>query len=361
MHLNALRVQDLRILSDVRLTPGAGVNLIVGPNGAGKTSILESIHVLASGRSFAATRAGRLIRHGGGPLRVFARVGGGTRGDHRVGLEKGASGPGRMRLDGQPAERMTDLARLLPVVAIHPESHEIIAGGPGERRRLLNLGLFHVEHEFHAAWQRYRRGLAQRNALLRAERPSRELVPWDRELAGAGEVLDGFRQRYVDALAESAAGLQERLFDSAEAVELEYRRGWSDARSLGEALEAERHRSGEMASTGVGPHRADLAIRLDGRDVRQRVSRGQQKLLVYLLRLAQAQQLGVSPAGGCILLLDDLPAELDAERRGRVAALARDIGAQVFATALEPASVELPTEAGARTFHVEQGRVREMI
>lgn len=361
MHLTALDVRDFRVVGSAALEPTPGLNIIVGPNAAGKTSLLEAIHVLSTGRSFAATRPAPLVRHGAGPLRVVGRVLDSSGRVHRLGLERDRTGPARMRLDGASVERVVELARALPVIAVHPDSHELIGGGPDERRRLLDLGLFHVEPGFPVVWRRFRRALAQRNALLRGGGGERAFDPWDQELAAAGESLDAIRRRYIEDLAAAVAPMQARLLGEGSELELGYRRGWPEGASLYDALVAERRRTVERNATGVGPHRADLQLRIAGREVRQQVSRGQQKMLVYLLRLAQAQQLRASPLGGCVLLLDDLPAELDAARRERVAAIAREVGVQVFVTALDSDAVPRPAELTTRVFHVEQGRVREMI
>ena len=362
MRLTALDIHDVRVVAAAAIEPAAGMNVIVGANAAGKTSLLEAIHILATGRSFAATRTARVVRAGAGPLRVVGRVqAGGRGGEHRLGLERGTAGPARMRVDGRPAERIAELARLLPLVAIHPESHELIAGGPGERRRLLDLGLFHVEPSFHGLWQRYRRALSQRNVLLRRRAKERELEPWESELARAGEALDDLRRRYVTSLDRAVQALAPGLLGEGVALELSYRRGWAEDSSLSEALRRLRARELEQRVTGAGPHRAELVLRLDGRDVRQRVSRGQQKLLVYLLRLAQARQLAEAGDGHCVLLLDDLPAELDAERRERVVTAAAAIGAQCFVTALERDAVPAVGAITRRVFHVEQGRATEMV
>lgn len=360
MHLSALDVRDVRSIASAGLEPSPDMNIITGSNAAGKTSLLEAIHLLSTGRSFAATRIERLVRHGGGPLRVVGRLVDGTGRMHRLGLERDRSGAPRIRVDGASTERIMDLAWLLPVIAIHPESHNIVGAGPDERRRLVDLGLFHVEPQFHRVWRRYRRALAQRNALLRGA-DGGAFEPWERELAAAGEALDELRQRYVDDLSATMSTLQPDLVGGAFTVHLAYRRGWPAEQPLYEALVGERRREREIYSTGVGPHRGDLAIRVDGREARQQVSRGQQKLLVYLMRLAQAEQLRRSHTGGCVLLLDDVAAELDGPRRARVASLASRVGAQVFVTALDAESVPRPTGFGARMFHVEQGVLREMI
>jgi DNA replication and repair protein RecF len=363
MRITALDLRDVRSVAASALEPGSGINLIVGPNAAGKTSLLEAIHLLATGRSFAATRPTRLIRHDAGPLRVVARVQSDRPGArvHRLGLERSSSGPAVMRLDGENVGRVSDLARLLPVVAVHPDSHELVSGGPGERRRLLDQGLFHVEHSYHDTWQRYRRLLAQRNTLLRMRAPRAELAAWEQALAETGSRIDTLRADTVRALNDLIQQRAPDLMGEDVVVELRYRPGWPEDQAYAEALERAHRRDREQLTTTVGPHRADLALRWNGRDSRQRISRGQQKLLVYLLRLAQAEQMGAATGEGCILLLDDLAAELDAVHRARVVQSALALGVQLFVTAIDPAAVPTDRAAVVSMFHVEQGRVEEVI
>jgi len=363
MRITALDVRDVRSIAAAALEPGPGMNLIVGPNGAGKTSLLESVHLLGTGRSFAATRPTRLIRNGAGPLRVVARVQCEQPPQrlHRLGLERDERGSVALRLDGAPVARVSDLARKLPVVAVHPDSHELVSGGPGERRRLLDQGLFHVEHSFQEAWQRYRRLLAQRNALLRSSAPSTELAAWEKDLVEAASRIDTLREHYVAELDGLVRERAPTLVGADNTVELRYRRGWPEGQAYGEALDRARRRDREHMTTTVGPHRADLSLRWNGRDSRQRISRGQQKLLVYLLRLAQAEQMTGVTGEGCILLLDDLAAELDADHRARVVEAALRVGGQVFVTAVDPATVPVAGADPISTFHVEQGAVTEVI
>ena len=158
-----------------------------------------------------------------------------------------------------------------------------------------------------------------------------------------------------------AERLAKRLLPEGSRVVLDYRPGWTDGSGLDAALQRARNRDREQGTTTVGPHRADVIVRWDDRDSRQRVSRGQQKLLVYLLRLAQSEQWATATGEGCILLLDDLPAELDEAHRRRVLELAVEGGGQVFITALERPTVPLPAGTSSSVFHVEQGRVREVV
>jgi len=241
---------------------------------------------------------------------------------------------------------VAELARVLPVVAVHPDSHELVAGAPSARRRLLDQGLFHVEPSFHPTWQRYRRALAQRNAVLRAGGAERELAAWEPELAEAGARMDALRRSYVADLNAVVRQRLPALLGEAVDLVLHYRPGWSgEETDFGAALGRARGRDREQST----------------RDSRQRVSRGQQKLLVYLLRLGQAEQLARATGEGCVLLLDDLAAELDSGYRRRVLELALDVGAQIFVTALEPEVIPRDAIGSLSVFHVEQGEVREVI
>lgn len=360
MRLTALDIRDFRILPRAAIEPGA-VNWLFGANGAGKTSVLEAIHFLGMGRSFVPGRGEGLIRTGAGPLRVVARLEGESGDRHRIGAERGTGGRLLMRLDGGWVERIADLAERLPVLAIHPGSHEILAGGPEQRRRLLDWGLFHVEHGYLPVWQRYRRVLAQRNALLRSRSGVRSLDSWDGEFIASAGMVDQARRGYVDAIQGHVRAVSDELLRSGESVGLRYRSGWAEGSSLESALAQRRQRDMDQFTTTVGPHRGELVVTLDGHEARHRVSRGQQKLLVYILRLAQARLHRERRGGGPVILLDDLGAELDADHRRRVLATALGTGSQLFVTAVTPEVPEVPPSAIMNWFHVEQGKVSEVL
>src|SRR5690606_22264133 len=141
-------------------------NYFFGPNGAGKTSLLESVYLLGRGRSFRTRDTRRLIRHGEARLVVYGEVVADDEA-HRPGV---AFERGRLekRVDGAPAESMAALASILPAYVIDPSSHGLVEGGPSERRRFLDWGVFHVEQSYLPVWRRYRRVLSQRNAALKA-------------------------------------------------------------------------------------------------------------------------------------------------------------------------------------------------
>jgi DNA replication and repair protein RecF len=249
---------------------------------------------------------------------------------------------------------MAELAEILPVHALDPSTHGLVEGGPSERRRFLDWGVFHVEHSYLAAWKRYRRVLSQRNAALKRAPGSAELRPWSVELAAAAAIVDGHRRAYVGQLASQVEGVGQRLLGRP--LTVDYRRGWADDEDFADSLRACEMKDREHGTTTAGPHRAELVLRLDGRRVQDEASRGQQKLTAAALILAQvAVESAIRPFRS-LLVVDDPAAELDATSLDRLLASMVDLPAQLVFTALTPN--QLPPVAGRPVFHVEQGQVR---
>jgi DNA replication and repair protein RecF len=241
---------------------------------------------------------------------------------------------------------------------IDPELHRLVEGTPGERRRWLDWGVFHVEQSFLPAWRRYQRALKQRNTLLRQGAAESLLKTFEPELASAGAFLDQHRRAYLVQLQPVALGWAERLLGKLD-LDLRYLRGWGEGKTLEEALTASRAVEREQGVTRTGPHRAEMVIEVGGLPAQQQVSRGQQKVLAGALLLAQAAYLRQATGRHCLLLLDDLAAELDAAHLGRFLELVRETEAQVFLTSVEKG--RLPAWEDARLFHVERGKITKLV
>jgi DNA replication and repair protein RecF len=350
--LSRIRITALRCLEAAELDLDPRRNYIFGPNGAGKTSLLEAMFVLGRGRSFRTRQIRRLVQRGAEGFAVFGTVNGGAEGRvRRVGVSY-AAGRLEKKIDGEAAAGMAELAAILPVHAIDPSVHALVEGGPSERRRFLDWGVFHVEPTYLDAWKRYRRALSQRNAALKGR--GGDLRPWSVAVAEAGIAVEASRKLYVDALAPEVARFGEALL--ARPLALEYRRGWSNDLALLEALAVAEPRDRVTATTEVGPHRAELVLRLDERRVQDEASRGQQKLVAAALILAQVAVESAARPGRSVLVVDDPAAELDAWSLGRLLGAMADLPVQLVFTALAPEY--LPPPPGFPVFHVEHGRVR---
>lgn len=353
--LTSLNIQQFRCIEAAALEFAPGVNLISGANASGKTSLLEAIFFLGRARSFRTSRITPLVREGAKELMV---AGGVTRANRTVAVGiRRSRNAAEMRVDGAPVRSLADLAQAFPVQVLDPTVHGLLDDGPRRRRRFLDWGVFHVEHGFQLAWQTYSRALRQRNVLLRAGAHRNELLPWERTLAEAGEQMDSLRRQYVDKLQPAFTEAATRLIGDGPPATIEYRQGWPDGLPLAEAIGGSLQSDRNTGYTRVGPHRADLAIRIGSHAAQDRVSRGQQKVLAGALVVTQLAEYQRATGQVATLLADDLPAELDPEYLARFVALVRGSASQLFITAIHPESLPTALFEEARRFHVKHGRI----
>jgi DNA replication and repair protein RecF len=352
--LRRVQVTDFRCLQSAALDLDPRFTLISGSNASGKTSLLEAIYVLGRGRSFRTRRLEHLIRHEAQEFVVFGEIETTDRGIP-VGVEGSTSGI-RARIGGSKASSLAELAVVLPVQIIDPEIHHLIEEGPSRRRRFLDWGVFHVEHTFVGHWQRYHQALKQRNAALKSGQPHPAVTAWDGDLLRYGELLTSARSRYVALLVQQAEVIVRNLLGME--LDLSYRPGWARDQSFAESLQHGRSHDQASGATQVGPHRAELNIRLNGMGVKDRISRGQQKLLAAALLIAQ---LKLFPDGALVqpsLLLDDPAAELDDDR---LAGLIREVSAHAVQLIVTTLHSEFSAfGAPGRRFRVDAGQVESL-
>lgn len=359
MHLTRLELSDFRNISSARLQLPAGTVLVTGDNGSGKTSLLEAVWLLGTGRSFRSNRITPVITYGAASLTVYGEV---SRNDGRrvgLGITRRRTGESEIKVGGERVQAASVLAAELPVQLINPDSVEIVTGQPGRRRQFVDWGTFHVEHSFLDVWKGFRRSLEQRNALLRSGRGSAsEFDLWEQRLASAAERLDELRRRYVGMLAPGVALALDSL-GLPEEVSLHYSSGWDRDQDLLALLSDQREQDRESGYTRVGPQRAELRLVSHGRRASEVLSRGQQKILACALLVAQGRLLESATDKTGVYLVDDLPAELDAEHRLRLGRALAELKGQVLVTAVQRDLVidGLGHAEALAMFHVEHGRV----
>jgi len=350
-----LHVERFRNLEPLDLDPAAGINLVHGANGAGKTSLLEAIHTLSLGRSFRGNNPAELIRHGENDFLLRAAVTSGeTTGAHRLALQRDRRSM-TLRVDQANVSRLSELARLLPVLALHPQSDDLVLGSPEYRRRFLDRVGFYARPDFHAIHRDFQRALKQRNALLRrgCQEPA-----WDRLYLETAEALEAARRAVLTDLQARVEGLIDRMLPGGR-LSLRYLPGYRQDLSLGEALAQGTQRERDQQASLFGPHRADLRIALDDHDARQVASRGQIKMLVVLLHLAVLDLWTGARGEPAVVLFDDLASELDAANRRRVLDYLGESGHQVFVSVIAPDAIDGEGDIRAR-FAVEGGRVTRL-
>jgi DNA replication and repair protein RecF len=355
VRLRRLTARGFRNLADLDCAlPASGVALL-GGNAQGKTNFLEAVYYPVLFRSFRGAPDQEVATFGVPAFHVEAAVEEAGVGTLSAGYLP-ASRRKRILLDGAEPERLTEaVGRWLAVVFL-PDDVELASGPAALRRQYLDRLLSLADRGYLKALARYRAALAQRNSALRQGRPE---LAWafDRPLAAAGAEIVAARERWVRHAGERFAAefdcLGERgraTVDYRGAPELADPGAWTQA--LSEAQGADRARG----SSTVGPHRDDLRLEIGGRPVREFGSTGQQRSAAVALKLLELATLREARETEPALLLDDVFAELDDERRQRLAA--RLVGSgerQVFLTA--PRAEELPRGVELEVWRVTEGRV----
>ncbi|SFR65377.1 DNA replication and repair protein RecF [Marinobacter daqiaonensis] len=372
MALLSLQTENFRNLSPGTLRFSPQVNLVYGANGSGKTSLLEAIGYLGLGRSFRQGRHQVVCRQGHERLVVFGEVevsDGTGQGKHRnkvfrLGMSRDIQKKEtRLRVDGENVHSLSVLASLFPVSVIDPGVFDIVAGGPGKRRQFLDWLVFHVEPSFGPLWQQCQRAISQRNQILRSDRiDGDQLKVWDRQFVALAEQVDSLRLKvYKRFEHELQRVLAETHGDWSEGLKVHFSAGWDRKKGLARVLEDAQEQERKVGHTLYGPNRADLRFRYEGQPVADLFSRGQQKTLVILMKLAQGQVLSAVNKR-VTFLLDDINAELDDYHRRLLADRLNRLESQVFMTAIErpdPATLWTVPPPDYRMFHVEHGRLTE--
>jgi DNA replication and repair protein RecF len=355
-----LTMRDFRsyAAADVQLDPG--LTVVTGRNGAGKTNLLEAIYFACTGRSCRTANERECVRFGAQLTRLELRCAD-DRQEHEisVGFQPGESK--RLRVDGAAVERLTDVASRPLVSVFLPDRLELVTGAPALRRAHLDQVVAALRPARAGTRRAYSAALAQRNALvaaIRAGRAGRGSVPaWDAELARHGVALMADRAAVVEELRPRFAAHAEGLGLSAEPDIIYRPRSKATAAEelaaeLAERLDADLDRG----FTGHGPHRDELVLRRDDRELRAYGSRGQQRLALLALLLAEREALAHARGAPPLMLLDDVMSELDASRRTRLVELLR-AGGQSLITTTDLAHVPGGDEAGVTRLAIAEGAV----
>jgi DNA replication and repair protein RecF len=336
MLVDGLSLRDFRGYRQVDATFGAVLTVVWGANGAGKTNLLEALYFGCTGRSCRTANEREVVHFDSKTTRVVLKCTG-EDGPHELAVGFTPGEPKRMRVDGAPVERLLDVESRPLVSVFLPDRLELVKGPPSVRRAHLDQFVGGMWPTRTTTRRAFAQALAQRNALLlrlRAGRGSADsLLGWDRQFATYGLALMRDRERAVQAIQDSFTTLARSLgLDGELSIAYRPRSRATEPDQLVSELAERLPSDVERGFTGHGPHRDELALLRDGRDLRAFGSQGQQRLALLALLLAEreaiAQTRGVTP----LLLLDDVMSELDQRRRQALVDLLRDGGGQSVIT-----------------------------
>jgi len=363
-----ITLKNFRNLADQKVSFSPFINIVNGKNGSGKSSLLESLYYLSVGKSFRSAKLDAIVQHNTSAFTLFSLSASSTSNSssasnqYRVGIERAKNTNALIKVNGDFIRSATQLANISPTLLVEPETFELLDGGPNNRRRYMDWGVFHVEHNFSRAWKHYTKSLKQRNTLLRRGRIDRtEIAPWDAQMIKSSKWIDEYRCEYISSLVPVINEVLSMLNQSMN-IDISYYRGWDKKTDYATVLGNAFDRDCRSGYSHQGPHRADIRIKTGGRYADEVLSRGQKKILIFAMILAQGKILKDRLNRKSIYLIDDISAELDSDHRKNLCAYLESLETQVILTVVDTVSILPYFSEGIekRMFHVEHGKVSQV-
>lgn len=345
MHIQSVELINFRNHKNTVLELSLGANVLVGENAQGKTNLLEAIFLTCVGRGWRTNKDKEMIDFAAGAARVRTIV---KRkfGSTTVEINLSRTTKKTIKINGVPVQRMGELMGQVNCVFFSPDELRLVKDAPADRRRFLDIDISQIDKSYFYALLKYNKILLQRNALLktRGEDIESGLDIWDEQLAKVGALVVSHRIKFVAKLSKNVARVHEYLTSGCELIEVSYDGitlppavmcyiAKAEAKSIEadalaqvenmllEQIKIARERDLRLKTTTLGPHRDDLRITIDNRDVRQFASQGQQRTVALSLKLAELEIFREATGEMPILLLDDVFSELDAKRQERLVKL----------------------------------------
>ncbi len=353
MHVRRLDVNNVRNIRSQTLYPSPAFNFIYGKNASGKSALIEAIYLLGRAKSFRTATIKSVICFGQEHLMVTGQVEQPNGQSLQLGIQLNGKDVD-IRINQQARQKRADLAYGLPLQIIHPKSFELLDAGAQIRREFLDWGLFNDDERFLTAWRNYKRALLHRNTLLK-KKAINQLEVWNIELVIYGTIVTNYRQRYLQQLKPILIETTKRFFTHFD-VDIRLVSGWDVNLTFEQCLIEDLEKDLRDGFTHNGSHRDDFQLLVDDKLAKEVVSRGQLKLLVICLKLAQVALIAKEKGALSCILIDDFAAELDKDIRAKCLQFINDMKCQVFVTATEKLEFgDLTSLENYKLFHVEQG------
>jgi DNA replication and repair protein RecF len=358
MTLVKLDIYAVRNILKATIHPAPAINFIVGKNASGKSAVIEAIFILGRAKSFRSATIKPVINFTQQQLIVSAQTLQTNGGAAHLGIQLDSKSY-CCRINQQTTQKRSDLAYALPLQIIHPKSYELLDSGPQLRREFLDWGVFNDDENFLPAWRNYKKALAQRNSLLKTK-GLKQLNVWDKELVYYGTIVNSYRQHYLQKFKPVFTKIVAQFLEI-DGIDLRLLSGWNTDQDFQQVLTDDLDKDLRYGFTHSGPHRGDIQVWVNNRLARDFVSRGQLKLLVMSLKLAQVQLLRNEHSNVGCFLIDDFAAELDVSNRAKLLQHLSELECQVFITATEIADFgDLRHIKNYKMFHVEHGDIKQV-
>ena len=309
MHLSKLQINGFRNINNCSLDLHQRINIITGSNGAGKTSLLEAIYFLSMGRSFKSQQLNRITSYDKGKFTIYSELIHDNK-KQTLSIYKQQHGKGIIKLNHSQEKNHFQLTKAMPILLFNPESIAILTSGAKSKRKIIDWGAFYNEQSFHKNWQLITRLTKQRNAALKQGYTYDMMFAWDKELSKISAEIDIQRKKYFNNLLPI---INSFLLEIPEmpSITIRYNRGWDSSKELSEVLSKSFNYDKKTGNSHFGAHRADLIITSNNIPIQDSLSRGQQKLLMAIIKLSQGILFEKEHLFPCIYLIDDITSEFD--------------------------------------------------
>lgn len=358
MSIRFLSFSGIRNLADTEIEPSQDLNLIYGDNGSGKSSFLESISILATGKSYRAKKLANCFSYQTGKMLISAKLEDKVLGQAHIENLRMLESQQIMKVNDVPVGSQAEVAHWLPIQQIDPSAFTLLSGAPEKRREFMDWGLFHVEQSFFSKWKLLKQQLKQRNIILK-NRDKDFLKQWTASFCSTSEEINESRKQYLQNFEPIFLKMCENLGIGDE-LSLKFYQGWDESKSLQEILIRQEERDLQLGYTQSGPHRAEMKLKSHGFLASEVLSRGQQKLTVLALKLAQSELFHKQSGRKSIYLIDDLSSELDEKHMNLLFQYFGQLNCQIFITSIKKEDLIKNAQTDkTKLFHVEQGIIKQ--
>ncbi|MFV0528392.1 MAG: DNA replication/repair protein RecF [Lachnospiraceae bacterium] len=360
MYIESIQLKSFRNYDILELTLDQGTNVFYGDNAQGKTNILESIYLCGTTKSHKKSKDGEVInfKSDESHLRMIVEK---DSISYKIDMHLKKNRPKGIAINGLQIKKASELLGIVNIIFFSPEDLNIIKNGPSERRRFIDLELCQLNKLYLLELTKYNKIINQRNKLLRDikfnEGLKDTLDMWDQQMIEYGSNVIKKRREFINELNEIIKEIHNSLTGNRENIEILYEANTTEE-EFASVLRAGREKDIRMGMTMTGPHRDDLAVKVNETDIRKYGSQGQQRTAALSLKLSELAYVERKIKSTPILLLDDVLSELDSKRQQYLLNSIKNIQTLITCTGLS--EIKESHFRIDRMFYVESGNVGQV-
>lgn len=320
MYINSLKLKNFRNYENVEINFNKGVNVLTGDNAQGKTNILESIYYCSLGKSHRTNKDKELILWNKEFSYINIHIEK-ERIDKKIEIKIFKEGKKGIKVNSIPIGKISDLIGSFNCVIFSPEDLKIVKDSPSCRRKFLDIELCKLSKRYYFNLVSYQKVLSERNYFLRmSKKLDKDLISvYDEQLSNYGSYIVTERLNYIDDLNKFGSPIHYDITNKKENIKFDYimsfKRDQNIEKSIFSELKANWEKDFERKTTSIGPHKDDISIRINGKDIRLYGSQGQQRTSILTIKFASLQIIKDRTGEYPVLLLDDVLSELDLSRQ----------------------------------------------